>query len=487
MVVEKDDVKPDVFAPFQLCQSQEDSEPKLVEQERQQEDDGTSAGSQRDTPNGDIFARFKLSDILWQSEEAKRERKEADGNKDDMTSPKWRKPPLLRRILKRHWNKPYEHSTSRPGKNEVTNEKGDDDEAEADVGTEPRLKEGKRQSANNLLGSSMYWESPGDDIFADFNLSAIVRDYETLQRKVKYAPTRDAPDDSDSDDEGNPIRSINVRYKNLKQWWLDTWPRTHGIIFRILIPFLVIQVIAIGIGHLLAAFEKEGEYDRNDEVIANRFIMEQFPKNESMQFLFGMPTVCFRFYIASKGAMDVNLTTPADPWLEQSLSDWVGTSFPAVSLGFSDDNEQTMMEIERFMEVCEEAVTKVTTRLLDYTTESAAVMYLYSSLTFDWIRCWNISLYGEPNPFRANPGQLEAAGRQDLFYEESWKRDQAGLYDQYLLVANCTTFECRKLAFDRSVENATGRDMCRLNNGASAWFFFTVMTTVGYGNQAPGK
>jgi hypothetical protein len=80
---------------------------------------------------------------------------------------------------------------------------------------------------------------------------------------------------------------------------------------------------------------------------------------------------------------------------------------------------------------------------------------------------------------------LNAAENQGEFYSEMWRSDQARLYDQFLMDANCTEFDCRKDAFDRSIKDATGSSMCNVNIGASAWFWFIVMTTVGYGNQSP--
>jgi hypothetical protein len=86
---------------------------------------------------------------------------------------------------------------------------------------------------------------------------------------------------------------------------------------------------------------------------------------------------------------------------------------------------------------------------------------------------WNTSIYGEVNPFRPTAAQKEAAKRQADFYTEVWMDQQVKLYNEYLVSANCTSFACRKRAFDRSIEDATGSSMCNLNNGAAAWFWFT--------------
>lgn len=41
------------------------------------------------------------------------------------------------------------------------------------------------------------------------------------------------------------------------------------------------------------------------------------------------------------------------------------------------------------------------------------------------------------------------------------------------------------LAFEQSIEHATGRQGCVAHVPAACWFWFTVMTTIGYGNSSP--
>lgn len=84
-----------------------------------------------------------------------------------------------------------------------------------------------------------------------------------------------------------------------------------------------------------------------------------------------------------------------------------------------------------------------------------------------------------------------AAQSQEEFYEASWNQDFDYWYALYLAEAedsggNITANETQE-AFAKALQQATGSQDCVVNRAGTSWFFFTVMTTVGYGNQAPGE
>jgi hypothetical protein len=197
--------------------------------------------------------------------------------------------------------------------------------------------------------------------------------------------------------------------------------------------------------------------------------------------------VCFDLYVLAKeGPNSTNFTLFTDPFISEVVREWVGETLPPADPGFNGDINKSLKEVDSsYMVFCEETATKVITRLIDLTSAGATTTYLLRDLTFDWVRCWNTTIFGNLNPFKATNSMMNAADNQDKFYSEMWRSDQARLYDQYLINSNCTEFDCRKDAFDQSVKDATGSSMCSVNIGASAWFWFTVMTTVGYGNQSP--
>lgn len=86
---------------------------------------------------------------------------------------------------------------------------------------------------------------------------------------------------------------------------------------------------------------------------------------------------------------------------------------------------------------------------------------------------------------------MEAALSQAEFHENVWEQDFDHWYDLYLNDAeeskgNITQDE-RQAAFDKALIQASGSGQCVANRAGTSWFFFTIMRTVGYGNQAPGK
>jgi len=139
-----------------------------------------------------------------------------------------------------------------------------------------------------------------------------------------------------------------------------------------------------------------------------------------------------------------------------------------------------------------------------------------AGLTFNWIRCWNNTEMGHSNPFRPTQEQINASQfhHQVAFFTRMWNQDREALFEQYVADLGCNETDvgtdigtdgfdvfdyfidsdgfnvsaklnCLWEATEQSVLNATGGKQCDANTGSSTWFWFTVMTTVGYGNMSP--
>jgi hypothetical protein len=167
--------------------------------------------------------------------------------------------------------------------------------------------------------------------------------------------------------------------------------------------------------------------------------------------------------------------------------------FPVVELGFDNSSiNSTLVELMDYMEAC----TEVSTRMLNdrgadrtiqqqqqqgNATQTSSLSTVCSDLTFQWIRCWNTTLYGGMNPLRPSSEQIGAADIQSDYYYQVWKHDQERLYDQYVVDYNCSSDridhdnnryngECNTMALNQSIMDATGSWSCSENIGGSSWF-----------------
>lgn len=338
------------------------------------------------------------------------------------------------------------------------------------------LTSGKKH-AKSTQPSEYSWVSPhsADTIFNDFDIDAIAKDYERMRRKTNYAAAEDL-DDIEEEDNNPHVMGITKRYRNLRTFWLENFPRTHGIIFRIMVPLWLIIGATWFLGGELAKLEKGEEIASNNAIIRAQHNLTGFP-TESLFFITDGPTACFNQYLDQKLQWNRN---------NENKTLLSGLDLPVVTpmMNFSDP-ESTMDELNSYMQVCKDTANTALQHFIDY-KQLELEAATQGSLTFNWIRCWNTTIYGDVNPMYPDKAQLSAAVNQSQFYYDSWKSNQTALYYEYLLEKNITdTSYFDKDAFDRSVEDATGETMCGCNKAASAWFWFVFMTTVGYGNVSP--
>ncbi|KAL9186811.1 hypothetical protein ACHAXT_010531 [Thalassiosira profunda] len=110
-------------------------------------------------------------------------------------------------------------------------------------------------------------------------------------------------------------------------------------------------------------------------------------------------------------------------------------------------------------------------------------------ITFDWIRCTDgkVNLADVVfNPL-ANTSMFRPEAQEELVVE-AWLANQREMYCAYVdmaVAANKSLAEAEREAMRQSFSQASGFDSCEVNSYAGGWFWFTVMTTIGYGNTAP--
>ena len=283
------------------------------------------------------------------------------------------------------------------------------------------------------------------------------------------------------------------------------WPRTFYFIAGVVLPLWFLIGMALFFGYFLCLAESPVEVEKNNAAIATaQSTLQRF-------FIVGnvtaqLPTLCLDFFLRKNGNQQRNGSIVNDT---EDLIDFVTglVDTPLVSNGplfdggifngtvrlnitdslnitdaldLLDDIVNTTEELLEFMYRCGEISRNLSEALTDRTFEAIESGHLPLSLTFNWVRCPNSNktLFNRTNNLYPNVQAQTAI--------QAWRESQEALYNQYLaeyLEAGAGPFEALTNAVRQSYSDATGFDDCELNLAASAWFWFVIMTTVGYGNQ----
>lgn len=314
----------------------------------------------------------------------------------------------------------------------------------------------------------------------------------------------------------------------------DKFPRTTTILFRIVVPLLVLVLIATVFGYILSQVEGPAEIQHNDEISAKRYLLNSIPVNETVQLLGLLPMWCYIQLLEGTGNVSFVIPDPKFPSDDVAIAEARGIveRFQDSTNFFLDDTsrsgvavtsdvrgnltelvetakdvaiEQALSFISSsssawvngsiaFMYECGQRVEKVVRQLLNVRT---AITLATSTveLSFNWIRCWNVTDTGPFVVYNPTEEMLEAAVQQAQFYAQVWQLDQRRLFQEYMAELDLSdgtegVYDLDSLlelpnitegvdAWLRSIEDATGGGGCSENTSASAWFWFTVMTTVG--------
>mmetsp|Transcript_21324 Transcript_21324/g.35261 ORF Transcript_21324/g.35261 Transcript_21324/m.35261 type:complete len:632 (+) Transcript_21324:75-1970(+) len=276
----------------------------------------------------------------------------------------------------------------------------------------------------------------------------------------------------------------------------ERWPRVFWFTFGVVAPLWLLIFIATFCGYGLAALEAPQEIVTNDNRLEIKYRV-QGVNNITNRIIEKTPRICMQLFAK-------NSTTPETfPQLDYEEGYYESAILLEQAtiqfLNESDaDQEWTIdgNELYEFMNQCGKNFQRYMQRI-----QSAGEVYIGQpdDLTFNWARCANDSsgsLNGKltvdlPWIGEKTYNALEPEA-QKAYYERIWledmKRINRTVYDSQEISVNSTleeTIRARGYAFLEATRLASAEDACTPNLHAGAWFFFTVMTTIGYGNQAP--
>ena len=359
----------------------------------------------------------------------------------------------------------------------------------------------ENNSQNNDLSSSTDGLSSAVIVIPD-NSDTLVENNKDNNAAVPGNTSRDEDDDNDNfEDAFDPFSSQGQAIIDKKKWRIKRkklgngltgrcfrrFPRCYALVCGVIIPLWFLLFLAWLGGYFLAFFEFDIELAANDAHMISRTVAGRFEMSLA-DTVNSLPTLCYSLFHSGRPA-----DTISDAYNEILYERGNVSEYAEELVGnFTGKVTIDLFEFGAYLEQCGDAADAYGRQLKAFwysnfsTSEESS-----TSLSFNWIRCVNTSLF-DPEDFNfllyPDWEHVWAARpeNQSLAFSDTWSRQQEALEAEYLqsyLDMEVNLFDARVMALNDSLHEASGRDACAKNLPATAWFWFTVMTTVGYGNQ----
>jgi hypothetical protein len=284
---------------------------------------------------------------------------------------------------------------------------------------------------------------------------------------------------------------------------LARWPRTVAVVGKIFLLWTLI-LWALCFGFVISRLEGPSEVAVNNQILQQRWFFTTLPFREVFVAVINLPTACMEKFIEENTMQDVSLTAVngsssnvsgaliglpttnidnntivlVEDIVEKHLADLTFPLVPTTPTTYSI--EEFLEDLHEYLEKCEELgreLMKFVIKRLSMVAEddlgiSADTLTVGNSLTFNWNRCWDNSILGNPNPWSPTQAQINASANQDAFFREQWTASQQMLFRNYSIERGCfdspdnvTREECLLEATTDSVLNADGGAQCETNTG----------------------
>lgn len=266
------------------------------------------------------------------------------------------------------------------------------------------------------------------------------------------------------------------------------YPRSFALNFGVICPLFLLIGVSLFFGYWIAQLEAPDEKQSNNNLIANRALValsQAFYSNVTVR----LPQLCLEIFDDDSKTLNNTLGPEFREILTRIIENQGAIAGNSTIANPQNKNTSGLGE---FMWKCgyEGAV------LADEFVEAVPLFVddriIANELSFNWIQCngANMSgtlsqqLWGRPY---ANKTRFKPDAQQDFAITE-WRRQQQQVYNDTLaklLEENETVLEAQLDAFKYSIQQADGFDHCYPDLVSGAWFWFTIMTTIGYGVQVP--
>jgi len=273
----------------------------------------------------------------------------------------------------------------------------------------------------------------------------------------------------------------------------DRWPRTCGCCLGVFFPVWFLIALSLFFGYFLAELEAPGEIEANNDIFAARFLLDStayFYKQMSSL----LPLICLKHF-ADNNVNGTNVTLVAADNFETKLNETILKIANNTSIeNILEDDRKGLdgfmgtidySDLFDWMRECGEIAENLLEKYFGTEEGNATVVSRAgSSISFNWLVCSPPQI----DLFANEISSIIVPEEQETFAQTQWTKEQKTLYAKYHeenLQAGMNKVDSTVDALKRSSKEASGFEYCQVNGVGGGWFWFTVMTTMGYGNAAP--
>lgn len=199
-----------------------------------------------------------------------------------------------------------------------------------------------------------------------------------------------------------------------------------------------------------------------------------------------LPLLCFDEYMRIKA----NLTQDSDANIQASISDAFDVQNTNASFATRqfplNETDVNSAALKSFLSRCGRISSPNIEQLMKRALRTSRE--LDGDLSFNWMRCYEGASGVSSRTIKVGKQRRVAHRIQDVrydaqhdFYEQQWEKDRQEkldvLVETYMKEDNLALEQAHSKALWETATLATGGDACGFNSAASAFFFFTIMTT----------
>jgi len=262
--------------------------------------------------------------------------------------------------------------------------------------------------------------------------------------------------DTEMMEAGEASRTSNsIKFWNMQNL-IQKYPRTFYVTFGVIFPMMFLNAVCFVCGHFLAKIEMRGEVESNDAYLRKIFsenALEATDNAMARRAFRNLTDMCFHMYETSEST---------------------SKSSSNISISHLNGTDMQMFLNDCIKENLDDIVTHEDPIDLLLTDQNST-----GDLTYNWMQCSPVE-----NDIKSASINLSLRSKSSAIvsFNESFTKIR-----DVLMFVHSDDLKAKEFQEDlfENLKGVSGHDNCHVHNAAGAFFWFTIMTTIGYGNAVP--